>query len=215
MHNLFGRCNIFEYNIFLWLVTVDFLNQTAFSRCTRPKIEVSGFLEHDKYALKNFSVIFYGRTCGSRNLSPAGVTSVTPQWRDIFVSTNSLGRPMTKESHILSAGICIPHNGLTVSPLSFSSSSTHARSYLGLRRRRLQALQDDGCRHDREASLNRAPHYLNKSNLAVGVYKCLVFPQNDFKDRRKKRREGGGSFYRLCLLSFQPITLRERRRSPK
>lgn len=35
MYNLFGRCNIFEYNIFLWLVTVDFLNQTAFfSVCT-------------------------------------------------------------------------------------------------------------------------------------------------------------------------------------
>lgn len=65
------------------------------------------------------------------------------------------------------------------------SLSPRARSYPGLRRRRLQALQDDGCRHGGGASLNRAPHYLNKSNLAVGVYKCLVFPENDFKGRRK------------------------------
>lgn len=61
------------------------------------------------------------------------------------------------------------------------------RSYLGLRRRRLQPLQDGGCERTGVASLNRATHYLNKSNLAVGVYKCLVFQRNADTSRGEQR----------------------------
>lgn len=57
------------------------------------------------------------------------------------------------------------------------------RSYLGLRRRRLQPLQGDSCERSGDSPLNRAAHYLNKSNLAVGVYKCLVFWGNDAAGR--------------------------------
>lgn len=74
------------------------------------------------------------------------------------------------------------------------------RSYLGLRRWRLQPLQGDSCERSGDSPLNRAAHYLNKSNLAVGVYKCLVFWGNDAAGRGWKGQGAFPTAFRLGSL---------------